>query len=178
MDAAKYQQDTAAAYDEAGVVAGKATLYALAGAARAEHPTARIVVLSASDQGDWCIVDYVVTDEDDLADVEDLENDDGLASCLYTDVWRLRELYAQYDVRGQIEYSDRMGLTSFRMDVAKVLAECAPPEPEPEPEPDYKALFAGLFRDICAVEAPHGSQVDDVLSTYQDAYDKAKPVAS
>jgi len=40
-------------------------------------------------------------------------------------------------------------------------------------QPDYKALFVNLFREVAAAESPEGSQVDDVLGTYQDNFDQA-----
>jgi hypothetical protein len=119
------QIETAAAYEEAGVTAAKATMYDLAVLAREEHPDAKVVQFSESDQGSWLSVDFVETGDSD--EEEELVNDDGLASCLYSDIFTLRELYSKYDVRGEIEYSRRMGIGSFRMDVTKVLAECAPP---------------------------------------------------
>jgi hypothetical protein len=123
----QYQASTAQAYEEAGVTAGKATMYAIAHYAREEHPTATVVQFSESDQGAWLALDRVETPE---SDEEELEDDGGYTSCLYSDVWSLRNLYSEYDVRGAIEYSERQGITSFRMDVAKVLAECAPPPAE------------------------------------------------
>lgn len=117
------QAATAAALDEASVANGKATMYVLAQYAREEHPTAKVLDLRESDQGDWLTVWTVETDEDDE---EELDDDGGYASSLYSDVWALRELYSEFDVRGAIEYTPRSGIASFRMDVAKVLAECGP----------------------------------------------------
>jgi hypothetical protein len=119
----QHQYDASNALDKATITAGKATLYALAECVREEHPTATEVLLSESDQGDWLMVNVVGTPEDDDLSLDD---DNGNTSCLYTDVYLLRELYSQYDMRGQIEYSERMGITSFRMDVEKVLDELAP----------------------------------------------------
>lgn len=40
-------------------------------------------------------------------------------------------------------------------------------------EPDYKQLFVDLFRQVGACEAPEGTQIDDVLENFQNAYDDA-----
>ena len=165
-----YQQDTAKAYDEAGITAGKATMYALAQRARDEHPTAKEVVLGESDQGSWLWVEGVVTEE---SDEEELVDDDGLASCLYTDIYTLRELYSQYDVRGLIDYGKRMGIASFRMDVAKVIAECAPPVSEPSDiKPNQVEVWSLL---VISAESPsvvtvHASE-DACVAYFREYYD-------
>lgn len=120
-----------AALNKASVTAGKATLFALAESIREEYPDATVAHLSESDQGDWLIVMSV-----DTPTATDLgfDDNDGYASNLYSDVYVLRLLYHEYDVRGQIDYTPRMGITSFELDIAKVLAECGPPPKDEEPE--------------------------------------------
>lgn len=38
---------------------------------------------------------------------------------------------------------------------------------------DYRELFIQLFSAVAACEAPQGSQVDDVLETFQNHFDTA-----
>jgi len=37
----------------------------------------------------------------------------------------------------------------------------------------YKQLFLQLYREVAACEAPEGTQVDDVLASYQPAFEEA-----
>lgn len=45
-------------------------------------------------------------------------------------------------------------------------------------ERDWRTEFVNLFRAVAACEAPEGTQVDDVLGDFQDAFDETLPDAT
>lgn len=149
-----YATAAAQALTEAQEVAGKATMHALAVDVREAFPEAKVLDLESSDQGDWLTIRRI---EDEAgADLDEgYEFDDQWSSCLYTDVWKLREVYAEYDVRGEIEYFDSMGLRSFRMDIDKVLAELVPDQPVGPPPCNAYYTDGPHSSDICGLPSDH-----------------------